>query len=570
MKNYIKILPFVLSLFLLNACDQNYIDELTKVDPGTDESAPVITISAPAEGYQIKVPDVVASVTISFEASDDIELSSVSVKMDGTEIVSYSDFKDYRRAVEEYVYNNVTNGAHELSIVATDLEGKSTTSTVNFEKVSPYSPKYDGEMLYMPFDGDYMEMISFQYAGEVGSPGFAGQSVVGANAYKGAESSYLTFPMDDLKSSEFSATFWYYVDPDPTRAGILSVGASADSRNQGFRLFREGSATSQRIKLNVGIGTGESWNDGDLLDATLGTWVHVAITISGTENTIYFDGVPVRTSTMSAPIDWTDCESLVVGSGGPTFSYWSHLSDYSFIDELRLYSKALSASEIQTIIYNDQPYEPKYDGEVFYMPFEENDKDLVTDTEAGVVGDPGYADGFKGKAYAGATDSYLTFPTATLQGTEFSAAFWMKLNGDPTRAGILSVGASADSRNQGFRLFREGSETSQRIKLNVGTGNGESWNDGGLLDPTTDEWVHVAISISETKNTIYFNGVEIASVDMTAGIDWTGCETLTIGAGGETFSYWNHLSDLSLIDELRLFNKAITQEEVVSLMQGDM
>jgi hypothetical protein len=36
-----------------------------------------------------------------------------------------------------------------------------------------------------------------------------------------------------------------------------------------------------------------------------------------------------------------------------------------------------------------------------------------------------------------------------------------------------------EDRTKGFRLFREGSATSQRIKLNVGTGAGESWNDGG-------------------------------------------------------------------------------------------
>jgi hypothetical protein len=570
MKTSIKLIILALTVFLFNACDQDYIDGISKVDQGADESAPVVKILSPTEGYQIKVPDVVAPVTISFEATDDIELASVSVKIDGTEIVSYSDFRDYRRAIGEYVYDNVTNGVHELTIIATDLEGESTTAKVNFEKVSPYSPKYDGEMFYMPFDNDYMEMISFQYATKVGSPAFAGESVAGANAYKGTEDAYLTFSAENLKSTEFSATFWYYVDPDPARAGILSSGASADSRNQGFRLFREGDATSQRIKLNVGTGSGESWNDGDLVDATAGKWVHIAVTISGTENIIYFDGAPVHTAVMSAPIDWTGCDEIAIGSGGPTYSYWDHLSDYSFIDELRFYNKALSASEIQTIIYNDMPYEPQYDGEVFYMPFEENNKDLVTNMEAGVVGTPGFDEGIKGKAYAGAADSYITFPTATLQGTEFSAAFWIKLDASTDRAGILSTGSEAENRQYGFRLFREGDAASQRIKLNVGTGNGESWNDGGLLDPTTGEWVHIAITISETTNTIYFNGEEIASVEMTAPIDWTGCEYLTIGAGGETFSYWDHLSDLSPIDELRMFSKALSKEEVDALMQSDI
>jgi hypothetical protein len=558
----------LIAILFATGCNEG-IDPISRVDPGADATAPEITISAPAEGYQIKVPEATSPVTINFVATDDIELASVSVQINGTEIATYSDFKDYRRAVEELVYDNVTNGAHELKVVAIDLEGKTTTSVVHFEKVSPYTKKFDGEIFYMPFDGDYMELISFKTAGKVGNPSFAGVGVLGDNAYKGTADSYLTFPTDDLASDEFSAAFWYYVDPSPDRAGILSTGSEAENRQHGFRLFREGSATEQRIKLNVGTGAGESWNDGDVLDATAGEWVHIAVTISATQNTIYFNGTPVRTSEMTAAMDWTGCESLAIGAGGPTFSYWNHLSDYSYIDELRFFNKALSAAEIQTIINNDKPYEPKYDGEVFYMPFEGNNKDWVSETEAAVVGNPDFGVGKKGQAYAGATDSYITFPTATLQGTEFSAVLWMKLDASADRAGILSTGSEAENRQHGFRLFREGSATEQRIKLNVGIGDGESWNDGGLLDPTTGEWVHVAISISESKSTIYFNGVEALSADMAAGIDWTGCETLTIGAGGETFSYWNHLSDLSLIDELRMFDKALSQAEIQTIYDAE-
>ncbi len=86
----------------------------------------------------------------------------------------------------------------------------------------------------------------------------------------------------------------------------------------------------------------------------------------------------------------------------------------------------------------------------------------------------------------------------------------------------MVVGDDADDRNQGFRLFREGSPTEQRIKLNVGTGTGESWNDGGVIDVAAGEWVHVAFTISSTESKIYFNGIEMNSADLSAPIDWTG------------------------------------------------
>ncbi|SHI33180.1 Concanavalin A-like lectin/glucanases superfamily protein [Tangfeifania diversioriginum] len=581
MKTLNKIIVFALALIVLGACDQNYIDDLSKVEVGSDETAPAVTINSPADGYQIKVPEAVAPVTISFEATDDIELSTVSVKINGTEIQSYTDFKDYRRLVDELVYDNVTNGAHVLEITATDLDGKSTTASINFEKVSPYTPKYAGETFYMPFDGDYMELISFQTAAEVGNPGFAGEGVLGGNAYQGATDSYITFPFEDLKSDEFSATFWYKVDPSPDRAGILSIGAEPENRQQGFRLFREGGAESQQLKLNVGTGSGESWNDGGVLDATAGEWVHVTITITPTENVMYFDGVPVRTSAMEAPVDWTGCDDITIGAGGETFSYWNHLSDLSFIDELRFYNRALSGSEIQQIIFDDMPYEPKYDGEVFYMPFEGSNKDLVSDTEATEVGSPGFAEGKVGQAYAGAEESYLTFPTDDFLGDEFSAVFWMKINAEPNRAGILAAGPEdtdhaeypekQNDRTKGFRFFREDAAGNQRFKLNVGTGDGESWFDGGEnadVDPSTGEWVHFAFSIAADHSTVYIDGEVVSEGDF-GGIDWTGCDILSIGSGAPRFSEWGHLSDLSLMDELRLFNKALSQTEIQAIIDAE-
>ena len=568
----IKNIFFVAAAAMLAVSCEQGIDPITAVAPGSDASSPVVTVKLPTENYEIKTGELVSPVKIDFEVTDDIELGNVAVKFDGVDIKTYSsaNYKDYRRLIDTLVYDNVTMGNHTISIVAADLAGKTTTKTIAISKVPPYSPKYDGEVFYMPFEGDYMEMISFKAATATGAPGFADDGLQNTKAYKGAADSYLTYPISSFKNNEFTVGLWVKLNASPDRAGIITVGATPDNRNNGFRLFREGSATEQRIKLNVGIGTGEVWNDGDVVNPKTGDWVHVAIAVTATENTIYINGTPVRTSVMASPINWDGCSNMEIGSGGPTFSYWNHKSDLSKYDEMRIFNRALTAGEIQNLINDDSPYVPKYAGEILYMPFEESTSDKISMISAGIVGTPTYGTGKKGKAYAGAADSYLTFPTAGLKGDEYSAAFWMNINADPTRAGILTVGdaSKTESRNEGFRLFREGSATEQRIKMNVGTGAGESWNDGGILDPATAGWVHVAITISQSKNTIYFNGEEIRSADMT-GFSWAGCETLVIGSGEPTFSYWDHFSDLSLIDELRMFNKALSTAEVKAIYDAE-
>ncbi len=571
-----KIVKYILisaiAVVFAIACNEG-IDPITKVDPGADASSPVVTVKYPLDGTKIQVPELVTSVNIQFEVTDDIELKSISVTMDGAEITSYSQFKDYRRAVSEYLYNNVTNGLHTLSIIATDMEGKMTTKSVNFEKKPPYTPVYDGEIFYMPFDGDYMEKVSFQTATKVGNPGFAGMALKGTNAYAGATDGYLTFPAAGLKNTEFTAAFWYKLNASPDRSGIISISPAGEDRTKGLRFFREGSTTSQRFKLNVGTGAGETWNDGGVITAPASEWVHLTFTVSATSCVVYINGA-VATSVPSGAIDWTGCETMSIASGAPNFSYWNHKSDNSYYDEMRIFNKALTQTEIQNIILNDSPYVPKYSGEVFYMPFEGNGKELITNTNATTVGQPSYVDGKVGKAYSGATDAYLTFPTTALKNANISAVFWMKINSTPDRAGILVMGppdtvnpTAQNNRTSGFRFFREGSAASQIVKLNAGNGTADSWFDGGAaatFDPTTGSWFHMAFTISGTECMVYING-EVVKQGSFPGIDWTGCDILSIMSGAPRFTEWGHLSDLSLMDELRIFNKALSQTEIQTI-----
>jgi hypothetical protein len=365
MKSIQYILLSFLAIFLI-ACESG-IDPITAVDPGPDQSEPVITINYPLEGPLIRVREDITSINIQINASDDIELASVTLSIDGTSIGSYSDFKDYRRAVISHNFEALGNGQHTLTVTATDLSGKTSTKSVNFEKVTPYVPEYDGEIFYMPFDGDLLELVSINSANMIGNSGFASGKV--QNAYAGALDSYLTFPTKDesnaidLLSSEFSASFWYNLNSTPDRAGILVIGpvdsanpTAMNNRNHGFRFFREGGPTNQTFKLNVGNGMSDSWFDGGAA-ATLNPetvdWVHLAFTISGTQCVVYFNGEIVSSGDFSG-ISWAGCDILSIASGAPRFTGWDHFSDLSLIDELRLFNKALTQAEIQAIIADSQ------------------------------------------------------------------------------------------------------------------------------------------------------------------------------------------------------------------------
>lgn len=578
MKIISKVLSGAVAIVLAVACNEG-IDPITRVDPGEDLTAPAITVTYPVEGTEIKVAEILTSINIKFQVTDDIEVKKVEVKMDGAKIAEYTEFIDYRIFLKELLHEGLNTGEHVLTIVATDIENKISTTNINFEKKPPYTPVFDGETFYMPFDGIYTELISITQPTQVGSPLFAGEGKRGGNAYKGATDAYLTFPSAGLLGTEFSASFWMKVDDSPDRAGVLVIGppdpnlpATPNNRNSGFRFFRENAGGKQRFKLNVGTGSSDSWFDGgtnaDVVPNT-GEWVHFAISISATNAAVYINGQVASQGSLAGGVSWAGCDIISIMSGVPRFTEWGHLSDRSYMDELRFFNQALTQQDVLAII--DSEYVPKYDGEVFYMPFNSDFSDLVSGSSATEVGSPDFAGVGKvgADAYAGAADSYLTFPTGDLDNNELSATFWLKLDDSPDRAGILVMGPPGiNTRTNGFRLFRENAGGKQRFKLNVGNGSADSWFDGGNaadVDPAGNPWVHIAFTISDSECVVYING-NIVSQGSFTGVDWTGCDILSIMSGAPRFTEWGHMSDESYMDELRIFDKALTQTEIQEVM----
>ena len=89
-----------------------------------------------------------------------------------------------------------------------------------------------------------------------------------------------------------------------------------------------------------------------------------------------------------------------------------------------------------------------------------------------------------------------------------------------------------------------------------------------MIDPTIGDWIHIAFTVSDTATMIYINGVAVANTgDMTGKlVDWTDCDIISIGSGAPRFSAWDHLSDSSYIDDLHLFDRALTEAEIIDII----
>ncbi|HKY56276.1 MAG TPA: hypothetical protein VJM08_18310, partial [Anaerolineales bacterium] len=78
MKIFKKIMLTAAVIVVAVACDTG-IDDISHVEPGPDESAPVVTMKFPIEGTEIKVAELVTSIGVDFEVTDDIEVKTITV-----------------------------------------------------------------------------------------------------------------------------------------------------------------------------------------------------------------------------------------------------------------------------------------------------------------------------------------------------------------------------------------------------------------------------------------------------------------------------------------------------------
>jgi hypothetical protein len=217
---------------------------------------------------------------------------------------------------------------------------------------------------------------------------------------------------------------------------------------------------------------------------------------------------------------------------------------------------------------HDGPENLGSQGEVFYMPFETPDfTENIGEKLPDIVGTPTLETGKKGQSYKGKADSYLSFKLsdiATPISKQFSAVFWYK-RGTAERAGILTSGISTENQKIGFVFFREGNTNFQIL-----AGNGSTGVWGGavaITEATTTDWVHLAITIDENSMKVYCNGNVVKQTTFAGPISWTGCTAISIGSGEPTFGGWNHKGEDGQIDELRIFNKALSAEQITALKE---
>ena len=292
------------------------------------------------------------------------------------------------------------------------------------------------------------------------------------------------------------------------------------------------------------------------------TWHHVVVSASSGTATIYVDNVSKGTGSytgMTLVQNYIGTASSDIGG--------SNNATHGSIDQVRIFNKAISASEVSTLyaeaacaktcttdtpqIVPDCIAYYKLDGNAT----DSNGSGTLYDGTATNVswtqGRFGSAGGFNG------TSSYINngyIPSLVTQ--EFSISTWVKFSALTDNQTIASNYVSSGGTSRGWFIRYTSSNGLQFAFRNSTTDISLSNN----YVPNISEWINVCVVISATSKTLYIDGV----VNATLGSD-------SIIYLGNQETYFGRLGILGIqylngdIDQVRIFNKAISAEEVTTL-----
>lgn len=218
---------------------------------------------------------------------------------------------------------------------------------------------------YWAFNGSYVDSVSNTAGTNKGTgftTGFKGQALQGAmNGY------VLSVPGNAIKNMQsFTVTEW--VNTPPPSTGIIDIFTLANTTQfwGNIEIFFENGSDNSNGKLRVHIyqNGGDHTYSLDGVPNLFNTWVNLAVTYDAASSlvTVYVNGSKVGSGTVagvSGPLSFANVGNIVFGtpqfqtspsqtSGASAQGWASFLTGQ--IDEVRVYNKALTASDLQAMI----------------------------------------------------------------------------------------------------------------------------------------------------------------------------------------------------------------------------
>jgi chitodextrinase len=317
-------------LFILDGNGIPSVAKITRALLPTDTTPPTISITSPTAGATLS-----GTVNVTANASDNDAVAQVQFKLDGSNLGSPDTTAPYSYSWDSAT---ATNGSHTLTAVATDASGNTTTSSGVLVTVANTFPS--GLVAAYSFDEGTgttaADVTGHGNTGTTANTTWAANGKFGEALSFNGTNSWVTVPdSNSLDLTRMTLEAW--VDPTALGTAWRTVLFKEQTGDVTYSLYANRNTQVPDAQVDIG---GER-NVTGTAQIPLNTWTHLAATYDGSTLKVYVNGAQAGSFAIAGNIA-VSSGALRIGGNGVYGEYFSGL-----IDEVRVYSRALSQAEIQ-------------------------------------------------------------------------------------------------------------------------------------------------------------------------------------------------------------------------------
>jgi hypothetical protein len=351
---------------------------------------------------------------------------------------------------------------------------------------------------------------------------------------------------EDLDGSEeLTVEAWVRPTANPFIASLVMKEREGSGADYSWTLDQQSSQVASGYFMQTEEGMVAS-GEGAL---PLATWTHVAVTDDGAHNRLYLNGELVDTA---PAIEFDGHGEIRIGGNAAFASQWFD----GRIDELRIYDRALSESEVRSDAA--APLQTPQRTPVAAYSFDEGEGSTVTDLSGGehngTVEGAEWARGRYGSSLKFDGEDMVTVPASEdLDLTEaFTLEVWIKPEAEGEYGHLFAKEDTAEEQTAYVITKHE-----DRLLAKLGFPGVEEQSPSETLE--IGPWQHVAATYDGGRVRLYIDGELVGD----AGVEDIRSTDGALRIGGADL-WWSDEGFKGRIDEVRIYNRALTAGEIAA------
>ena len=267
-----------------------------------------------------------------------------TIRMGSGDYIGSANVSFVQGLMDQMRFFDKTLTAPEINSLYNETATSAASTTIDNPSTVAYYKMADGTDETGNYDATTVSNVDFNVQGKYG---FAGN-------FNGSSSQIITGLTPQAGTTAATISLWINFNSYANSYAVIAGDNNSGATNQGFLMLATGAPSSYGSNGHLWVSLGDQSGGYDINTSVsfdsyggIGSWIHVAVTVSGTSVSIYMNGTLATSYTSS--VSYAPTASAYAYRFG-YISGWGYLD--AKLDQIRFFNKAISASEVSKL-YNE-------------------------------------------------------------------------------------------------------------------------------------------------------------------------------------------------------------------------